>query len=71
MPRKQRYVAMTWRMSVYDVLNTRTSDMNGATPTIEAAAGSVMSWTCARSAPANASKPEKSARAFCTSTSPI
>src|SRR5262245_21166272 len=38
---KQWYVAVTFRLAVYDVLNTRTSEKNGACPTIDAAAGNV------------------------------
>src|SRR5262245_58700446 len=38
---KQWYVAVTFRPDVYDVLNTRTSEKNGAWPTIDAAAGNV------------------------------
>src|SRR6266566_2200997 len=36
-----RYVAVTATLAVYDVLNTRTSERNGASPCTEAAAGSV------------------------------
>ena len=46
--RKHRYVAVTSRLLLYDVLNARTSEKNGAPPTIDAAAGSVTN--CALSA---------------------
>src|SRR5215831_1227431 len=36
-----RYVAVTLTTSVYDVLNTRTSEKNGAAPTTDAATGNV------------------------------
>jgi len=36
-----RYVAATFTTSVYDVLNTRTSEKNGAAPTTDAATGNV------------------------------
>src|SRR5215471_7443008 len=36
-----RYVAVTFNTSVYDVLNTRTSEKNGAAPTTDAATGNV------------------------------
>ena len=52
-PRKHRYVAITSRVWVYDVLNARTSEKNGAPPTIEAAAGSVT--VCAERAAAGSS----------------
>ncbi len=40
-PMKHRYVAVTSRLVVYEVLNTRTSEKNGFPPTKDAAAGSV------------------------------
>src|SRR5205823_14904915 len=40
---KHRYVAVTFKPAVYDVLNARASEKNGAPPTIEAAAGRVTS----------------------------
>src|SRR5215831_1041989 len=46
-----RYVAVTFTTSVYDVLNTRTSEKNGAAPTTDAATGNVtVSATAARAA---------------------
>src|SRR5262249_31956450 len=47
---KQREVAVTCRVWVYDVLKARTSEKNGAPPTSDAAAGSVI--RSARSEPA-------------------
>jgi hypothetical protein len=38
---KHRYVAVTSKLDVYDVLNTRTSEKNGFPPCIDAAAGNV------------------------------
>src|SRR5215813_12834236 len=41
-PRKQRYVAVTWRLVSYEVLKTRTSVKKGEKPWIEAAAARVL-----------------------------
>ncbi len=38
---------MTSALDVYDVLNTRTSEKKGATPTIDATAGTVIRVDCA------------------------
>ena len=40
-PMKQRYLAVTFRLAVYDVLNARTSEKKGAPPTIDAAANAL------------------------------
>ncbi len=59
---KHRYVAVTSRLDVYDVLNTRTSEKNGFPPTKDAAAGNVT--TSARRTGANATRTAATSAAF-------
>jgi hypothetical protein len=61
-----RYVAVTFTTSVYDVLNTRTSEKNGACPTTDAATGNVTVSATAAGAAKRSAAEARTERAILT-----